>query len=240
MPLSGTTSNYYELQESLVCRICLENDSINNLIYPCKCSGNSKYVHKNCLNEWRTLSGNNERFTTCEICHYRFKLRSQTDVNCTYRLINNCSSDICTGLFLTMILTFGLAYITSVIDTNLIIPKQFNINTENNTNVSIFYLLFGSGIIVSIEYIIVIIGLLMIKNKRLYCKIYCENVKYIGYITLISLISFFLGGILIGIMCLEYCSLFVCQIHIKSLDAVYKENQLEIENYEGNEELNAN
>jgi len=37
------------------CRICLQSDAQdenNMLISPCKCSGSSKYVHKNCLEEW--------------------------------------------------------------------------------------------------------------------------------------------------------------------------------------------
>ena len=29
------------LNNEYMCRICLENDTLNELIYPCKCSGNS-------------------------------------------------------------------------------------------------------------------------------------------------------------------------------------------------------
>ena len=162
------SSNYLELQEQHTCRICLETDSYNNLIYPCKCSGNSKFVHKNCLNEWRTLSDNNENFYKCEICKYRFKLSSQQEPNCTYRCINNCSSDMCNGLFIMILLTFGIGYVISAIDYNLIIPQRFNIDIDNVETVGLFYLLFGAGIVISIELIIVILGLLMIKNKKLY------------------------------------------------------------------------
>ena len=56
----------------LTCRICLENDNLNNLIYPCRCSGNSKYVHSHCLNEWRIININNDKYHRCEICNYRF------------------------------------------------------------------------------------------------------------------------------------------------------------------------
>ena len=50
------------------CRICLEDDIRDNMIYPCKCSGTSKYVHKTCLNQWRTLSNNPEAYEKCFEC----------------------------------------------------------------------------------------------------------------------------------------------------------------------------
>lgn len=36
------------------CRICLgeEDDEGNKLISPCKCAGTTKYIHKECLQEW--------------------------------------------------------------------------------------------------------------------------------------------------------------------------------------------
>jgi E3 ubiquitin-protein ligase DOA10 len=37
-----------------LCRICLqeENETLNPLFSPCKCSGTMKYIHVNCLKEW--------------------------------------------------------------------------------------------------------------------------------------------------------------------------------------------
>lgn len=51
-----------------VCRICHEEDSSENLISPCECTGTSGLVHKNCLEKW--LSASNK--TECEICKYQF------------------------------------------------------------------------------------------------------------------------------------------------------------------------
>ena len=34
------------------CKICLEDDSLRNLISPCQCTGSMKYVHRRCLREW--------------------------------------------------------------------------------------------------------------------------------------------------------------------------------------------
>nr|XP_009779487.1 PREDICTED: uncharacterized protein LOC104228672 isoform X2 [Nicotiana sylvestris] len=36
------------------CRICLESDG-RDFIAPCKCKGSSKYVHRECLDQWRAV-----------------------------------------------------------------------------------------------------------------------------------------------------------------------------------------
>ena len=40
-------------QDVYQCRICLQDDTMENLISPCKCIGTQKYVHSNCLASWR-------------------------------------------------------------------------------------------------------------------------------------------------------------------------------------------
>ncbi|KAL6543689.1 hypothetical protein OROGR_010189 [Orobanche gracilis] len=47
------------------CRICQEEDSINNLESPCGCSGSLKYAHRKCVQYWCNEKGG----ITCEICH---------------------------------------------------------------------------------------------------------------------------------------------------------------------------
>jgi hypothetical protein len=54
------------------CKFCLFEDYKNNLISPCICSGNIKYVHRECLNNWRNINANNNRFYECEICKNKF------------------------------------------------------------------------------------------------------------------------------------------------------------------------
>ncbi|EPS73951.1 hypothetical protein M569_00809, partial [Genlisea aurea] len=51
--------------ESRECRICQEEDSVNNLESPCACSGSLNYAHRKCVQFWCNEKGN----TTCEICH---------------------------------------------------------------------------------------------------------------------------------------------------------------------------
>ena len=52
-----------------ICRICLESDNPEDLFSPCLCDGTSKYVHRNCLNQWRILHDiNSDNFKKCELC----------------------------------------------------------------------------------------------------------------------------------------------------------------------------
>ena len=59
------------LENNGMCRICLEDDLVSNLISPCRCSGTSKYVHKSCLDQWRTLSDNRNAYNQCFECKYK-------------------------------------------------------------------------------------------------------------------------------------------------------------------------
>ncbi|GIL98217.1 hypothetical protein Vretimale_3633, partial [Volvox reticuliferus] len=60
------------------CRICMDEefDPISNpLISPCKCSGSTKYVHRQCLLKWRSMKSGTQAYYRCEICHYRYQFR---------------------------------------------------------------------------------------------------------------------------------------------------------------------
>ena len=65
-------------QFSLTCRICLESmpqnqmpspNSEQRLVSPCRCRGQSKYVHLFCLREWLMVS----RSLICQVCHSRIR-----------------------------------------------------------------------------------------------------------------------------------------------------------------------
>ena len=51
------------------CRICLENNSEEQLISPCACDGTSKWVHESCLQRWREENVGHENSRRCEICN---------------------------------------------------------------------------------------------------------------------------------------------------------------------------
>ena len=58
------------------CRICLEDEGQwENLIAPCLCSGNSKYVHKSCLQKWRDINAGRRGGSRCMECAHPYRIR---------------------------------------------------------------------------------------------------------------------------------------------------------------------
>lgn len=51
------------------CRICQEEDSVQNLETPCGCSGSLKYAHRKCVQHWCDEKGD----IICEICHQPYQ-----------------------------------------------------------------------------------------------------------------------------------------------------------------------
>ncbi|MBA0801822.1 hypothetical protein Gohar_012165 [Gossypium harknessii] len=57
------------LIQTVECRICLDEDNINNLETPCSCSGSLKFAHRKCVQRWCNEKGD----ITCEICHQPYQ-----------------------------------------------------------------------------------------------------------------------------------------------------------------------
>jgi hypothetical protein len=52
---------YFLLKNMYQCRICLdEEDTDHNFIVPCKCKGSQKYIHRHCLDQWRSQIPNGQ------------------------------------------------------------------------------------------------------------------------------------------------------------------------------------
>jgi hypothetical protein len=62
------------------CRFCLleENECDAPLIAPCRCKGSSKWVHRSCLDTWRS-SGGIESFSNCATCSFEYVLIDISD-----------------------------------------------------------------------------------------------------------------------------------------------------------------
>lgn len=58
------------------CRLCFESGG--DLIAPCNCRGTSKWVHRECLNRWRSMNHNPRAFTHCSECQFEFHLEQVT------------------------------------------------------------------------------------------------------------------------------------------------------------------
>lgn len=54
--------------DSILCRICYQQDTFEDLLSPCNCRGSIAYVHKTCLE--RSLSAKGK--ATCDLCFFKF------------------------------------------------------------------------------------------------------------------------------------------------------------------------
>ncbi len=123
------------------CRICLQEDNIDNLIYPCKCNGYIKYVHSICLNKWRQMndSPTKMREDKCDICSFFFiKKGIPLKRNNFFKLINNH--------FLTMILLviFLLTFYSCLIyaiDATKKLAKLINLYGNNLQTTRIYFII---------------------------------------------------------------------------------------------------
>ena len=75
------SSSKGELGENPVCYMCFDEEDTdeNPMITPCKCSGDTKYVHVECLRKWHTAEADNQICflssvdATCSVCKSSFK-----------------------------------------------------------------------------------------------------------------------------------------------------------------------
>lgn len=68
VPVHSRIPSATDLPKSAVCRICLEEDSLENMDQPCSCSGTMKHTHHECLQRWIQEKGDK----ICEICKRPF------------------------------------------------------------------------------------------------------------------------------------------------------------------------
>jgi hypothetical protein len=232
-------NNYYnQLNNPLnrhTCRICLDDDLADNMIYPCKCKGTAKYVHKHCLNEWRTTTTNRENFYRCEMCHYRYSNNNNNEPiienSCT-KFIRFISNEFLIFYIFYSLLIFGFGQFLLAIDSKKVVFETItNTNSTESDFVKPFYYLFSGFDIFLLQ--IILIGYWFYKaiNKKLYCKLYNNSKKLILNSIFIMIVSGFLFGWLIAILILELISLRLFQIHFISIDSLHKLNTTFIENY---------
>jgi E3 ubiquitin-protein ligase MARCH1/8 len=60
--------------QSFMCRIChCEENSEDDLISPCHCTGTLRYVHQACLQQWLKSNG----MKSCELCKFEFIMQTK-------------------------------------------------------------------------------------------------------------------------------------------------------------------
>jgi hypothetical protein len=157
------------------CRICLEEDEIENLISPCLCRGTSKYIHETCLNEWRTLSENRDNERICPQCKFEYKLQEQNlnpgGLKCFNLFVNLCAKNIVSLIifnFLIFVITYYLLYWLN--NSNFYIHGSNEDEIYDALEFKTFNVFQLSSILITTFYILIIIVdfILTINKKLLY------------------------------------------------------------------------
>jgi hypothetical protein len=62
-----------------ICRICFDSDNEKELISPCLCTGGSAHVHRNCLDNWRSVNKDGRAFKFCDVCRFEYVIEPVID-----------------------------------------------------------------------------------------------------------------------------------------------------------------
>ena len=187
------------------CRICLELDTIDNLIWPCKCNGSIKYVHEKCLIKWIETTTNKEYKKKCSMCKDFYFIKK---INKKEKIIFKIVTDM-TNMFLEFllieILVSVLACTVAAIDTSYdsystrflsldlyktdkldnTLDSLFNVTYIDNNNFGreigvLFYYNYAHYIFYLVTYAIFSIYIFVnLKNKFIYLNI--MKLKYLIY-----------------------------------------------------------
>lgn len=120
--------------EAQQCRICLESSG-HDFIAPCRCKGTSKWVHRSCLDRWRSSHINPSSFTHCSECalpyhfvarnvdegEYEFQLRRR-------RVIGQILGNFLLGFLMIQLWLCVLALLIRSVDSRQELVKIFSFN----------------------------------------------------------------------------------------------------------------
>jgi RING-variant domain len=106
--------------EEKICRYCL--DGGEGLIAPCACNGSQKWIHRTCLDTWRSsvsimpFSGN-DNFSTCELCHkeYEFQLEGSATKWEKIRAVFHTLADFILLVFIMAGIYYSIGVLVNII-----------------------------------------------------------------------------------------------------------------------------
>ena len=142
----GTAVHLNDIEGGKKCRLCGSTENQEDLIKPCLCDGDRRYVHRRCLNRERALSTAPKAFTHCSTCQYEYWLRQEkepdaegTDECCNPKKhfkradILIARDSIGTILFIQLAL-MGFAWLIAILDNGFqrIVPEDCCPQTQYN------------------------------------------------------------------------------------------------------------
>ena len=112
-------------EELYTCRICLDDELQRcDVIAPCSCAGSSKWVHRACLDQWRTTR-EDRAFSRCTECLKDYELIPRPEYEAPWmqtkrrrKYIALLVRDIGGMFILTQAIIMGIAFLVYVCDSH--------------------------------------------------------------------------------------------------------------------------
>jgi hypothetical protein len=125
--------------DELFCRICFEPGLRVNFIAPCACAGSSRWVHRECLNRWRSVR-EDVAFNKCMECLQEYRLFVSHEDNyrrlCYLRMqfIGLIMVDLALVLIPIQGAIIFIASFANFIDQNKDLPHFFSMEDSTKVN----------------------------------------------------------------------------------------------------------
>ena len=163
-------------EDDFTCRICLESSSREEVIAPCSCRGSSKWVHRKCLNQWRTAR-EDKAFSKCTECHLEYTLITRIDDSYRPKLMRRANfyffvlRDLGVAFLLLQMLIIGLSGIIYISDEKSHWLVSY---CHSEAHKRLFYYFCGAVIFLSLVGLLYFSGMLS-GNLTRCCPQLCEN-----------------------------------------------------------------
>ena len=90
-----------EAKPEKFCRICMDDETGNPLISPCRCSGSLQFIHEECLKTWLASKSEDMDAVKCEICNTPFLMNLIVERHCSPR--EACKDGLTHCLFIPLL-----------------------------------------------------------------------------------------------------------------------------------------
>lgn len=193
------------LIEKPFCRFCFDDTNPEDLFVPCNCTGTARYVHKRCLQEWRSQDIHSLNYTRCQECLLQYEMTNDF----SFRL--SCWIKCCRLLSYSYLSVFVLMF-TEFMFIHLLL-NRFNLHTSIAENLGITIVSFNDELIMN--FVILVIPLfifILIHDIYIYYKYnldtYFDNYAGIGFkktIVILIICIFLVSYVfpIIGLICVS-------------------------------------
>lgn len=227
--------DYLNLPETsaLSCRICLGEDTIDNLLVPCRCSGSMKYVHYSCLVTWMQETTNEESKIKCEICNVEYQ-RDADRSNIFFQKFT------CKNEYFFYVYNFVIILLMTCIhfiDTESVITRYIEPNIENDDTFIRYIVLYSfcSICFIFLLWTYLLIGILSLKSSRGYLFLFKKYSCLIRLSHIVVISLFITKEWLASIIVNNWVTYMIHNTHLESLQRIIPEET--IVNYDPDNEI---